>query len=92
MLTRIKRGTFQLDIVKTIQFLKAYADDLSENEWRSISGFIRLLYIPTGRYLTLLHTYTPHLLNWYIDWSLEALESASSQLKEEWYLQKEMRI
>ncbi|MEH2999259.1 phosphotransferase enzyme family protein [Bacillus pumilus] len=92
LLTRIKRGTFQLDIVKTIQFLKAYADDLSEYEWRSISAFIRLLYIPTGRYLTLLHTYTPHLLKWYIDWSFQALESASNQLKEDWYLQKEMRI
>lgn len=92
LLTRIKRGTFQLDIVKTIQFLKTYASDLSEDEWRSISAFIRLLYIPTGRYLTLLHAHTPHLLTWYIDWSFQALESASNQLKDEWYLQKEMRI
>ncbi|MFP3419006.1 aminoglycoside phosphotransferase family protein [Bacillus sp. SIMBA_154] len=92
LLTRIKRGTFQLDIFKTIQFLKTYAEDLSENEWRSISAFIRLLYIPTGRYLTLLQKHTPHFLNWYIDWSFQALQSASHQLMENWYLQKEMRI
>ncbi|MGE6631468.1 phosphotransferase enzyme family protein [Bacillus sp. NPDC077027] len=92
LLTRVKRGTFCLDLPRTVRFLSDYSQGFSvtENEWHSISAFIKLLYLPTGRYLTLMHTHVPHLLSWYIEWSFHALQSAAHQLKDGWYHKKGM--
>lgn len=88
LLTRIKRGSFELDMKRTVKFIKNYSLQckLSEQEIRSMTPLIQLLYLPTARYLNMLRKESPHLLDWYLDWSLDALVSARKQLKVDWFL------
>lgn len=72
LLTRVKRGTFQLDMRRSLTFVNAYSTEsyLNEDERKAIAPLLQLHYIPTAHYLQLMKKESPHLLSWYLDWSL----------------------
>ncbi|MBH8605776.1 MULTISPECIES: phosphotransferase enzyme family protein [unclassified Thermoactinomyces] len=81
-LTRKKRGSFAIDPRRTKTFLQTYSahNNLSLLELQVIIPILQLHFLPTGRYLRLMYTETPELLNWYLDWSLNAAVSVKRLL------------
>ncbi|MCH5586063.1 phosphotransferase [Shimazuella sp. AN120528] len=82
LLTRKRRGSFEINPSYTKKFLEIYSTHsrLTREEWSVIVPLLQLHYIPTKRYLDLMRIYAPNLLNWYLKWSVDAIISIKHQL------------
>ncbi|WP_227994985.1 phosphotransferase [Oceanobacillus sp. CFH 90083] len=82
-LTKVRSGSFKLDSKISKEFFSKYSakQHINEQEQASMVPLLLLYLMPTEKYIYLLAEEKPHLLNWYMEWSLEAL-TMSYQLKD----------
>lgn len=83
LLTRLKRGSFELDISRTKKFIHNYSlhNKLTQSEIDCLIPLLQIHYIPNERYLSLMKHESPHLLSWYLNWTHEAATSVEKQMK-----------
>ncbi|MCJ8174442.1 phosphotransferase [Clostridium botulinum] len=81
MLTRKRRGSFELDLNSTKKFIKIYSSNnkLLNSEWLSIIPFLNLYFLPSADYLKLLRTNTDKGIEWYLKWTMDAYEAVQKQ-------------
>ncbi|EEM69047.1 MULTISPECIES: phosphotransferase [Bacillus cereus group] len=83
LLTRVKRGSFELDTSRTRNFIHNYSlhNKLTQNEIDCLIPLLQIHYLPTERYLSLMKQESPNLLSWYLNWAHEAATSVAKQMK-----------
>lgn len=76
-LSRYTRGSFRIDPEVFKAFIRNYSkyDEVSRDEIYLISPLLRLHFLPTAYYLDILIDDAPFLLEWYFNWTRDALES-----------------
>ncbi|MDF2943588.1 MAG: hypothetical protein K0S01_2446 [Herbinix sp.] len=84
LMARKQRGSFVLDKNIILKYLEIYNEchKLSHLEYHAMIPLLQLRLLPRSEYLVELDKKAPHLLNWQLEWSLNAASHAREQLIE----------
>lgn len=78
-LTRKKRGSFILDEITFNEYIQKFA--LTREEIESIPYLIPLYFAPSKEFIDNFNLNAPEKLDWYLEWSFDAMISLNTQLK-----------
>lgn len=79
-LCRQSRGKFDLDASAFVDYLDRFS--LTDKEIKCILPIVLLYFVPKIHYIEKFKKYAPQKLTWYLEWSIDAMETLYSQLKE----------